>query len=583
MNEFVENEVCEKDDVNREPEYIFLDLDVVVILYPNTLELTVEGSGNTVQFQKDVVSVGRDENSDFLIKDKPAISHRQATFFYENDTWFLCDNDSASGTYLNGIRLEPGKKYQLNVNDKISFALQENVTFYKPKRISQIIGNSDEKALELLETGIHRYAKSEIEDKGALKLALVALSYAPLYFPIEIDLEAMLGSVDPTTLKAGDTLQPAEDVRMRILTMITASGVEVVPTFTSKDEANKGEDVSIIRFYPQDYLPYLIQMNKTVVINPFSENKLILPERLISDALLPMVQYREKSANNTVERPEEKYVGKTICDNYKALKLIGRSGCSATYLAMSISDNKACAMKVFDKTKPSYSPAVREIVLTEAYMMKKLNHPSIPKAIDIMEDDDALFIVKDYIEGETLEAIADNCGPQPADKVVEWAKQMCTVLSYLHSQNPPLIHRDMKPHNVILTPAGMIKLIDFEIMRTYKPNKKCDTCCLGTKGYAAPEQFGGSQTDARTDIFGLGMTMFRLVTGIDPIKTPYEVKPIRSVDPNLPKGLEYIISKCTKPNPAERYQSCDELMLDLNNYLSLPKPKGIIAKLFGKK
>lgn len=141
----------------------------------------------------------------------------------------------------------------------------------------------------------------------------------------------------------------------------------------------------------------------------------------------------------------------------------------------------------------------------------------------------------------------------------------------------------MKPHNVILTTDGTVKFIDFGIMRTYKTNRKNDTCCLGTKGYAAPEQYGGSQTDARTDIFGLGMTMFRLVTGVDPNEPPYEIKPIRSVNPNLPKGLEYIISKCIRPNPAERYQSCDELMLDLNNYLNLPKPKGIMGKLFGKK
>lgn len=174
-------------------------------------------------------------------------------------------------------------------------------------------------------------------------------------------------------------------------------------------------------------------------------------------------------------------------------------------------------------------------------------------------------------------------GAQPVDKVIEWGNQMCRALGYLHSQNPPLIYRDMKPANVILKPDGSVKFIDFGIMRAYKPNQSSDTCCLGTKGYAAPEQFGGSQTDARTDIFGLCMTMFRLVTGINPTEPPYEIKPICLVNPNLPKGLEYIISKCTQPNPAERYQSCDELMADLDNYLSLPKPKGILGKLCGKK
>ena len=240
-------------------------------------------------------------------------------------------------------------------------------------------------------------------------------------------------------------------------------------------------------------------------------------------------------------------------------------------------------MKVCDKKNRHYSPAMRENILTEPYMMQKLNHPAIPRVVDIIEDEESIYIVRDYIEGETLETIVRMYGAQPADKVIEWGKQMCSALGYLHSQNPPLIYRDMKPANVILKPDGAIKFIDFGIMRAYKPNQSSDTCCLGTKGYAAPEQFGGSQTDARTDIFGLGMTMFRLVTGVDPIEPPYEIKPICSLNPKLPKGLEYIISKCTQPNPAERYQSCDELMSDLNNYLSLPKPKGILGKLFGKK
>ena len=110
------------------------------------------------------------------------------------------------------------------------------------------------------------------------------------------------------------------------------------------------------------------------------------------------------------------------------------------------------------------------------------------------------------------------------------------MLGYLHSQKPPCIYRDVKPANMILRPDNTVALIDFGIARTYKPGQREDTVILGTRGYAAPEQFGGSQTDARTDIFGLGMTMFRLVTGINPTEPPYEVKPIRLVNPNLPQA-----------------------------------------------
>ena len=298
---------------------------------------------------------------------------------------------------------------------------------------------------------------------------------------------------------------------------------------------------------------------------------------------MPLVQNTTKLQTDVVEQPADKYIGKTIDGKYEVLKLIGRGGFYTTYLVRNIHVNKAWAMKVCDKKNRHYSPAMRENILTEPYMMQKLNHPAIPRVVDIIEDEDSIYIVRDYIEGETLETIVKMNGAQPADMVVEWGKQMCDALGYLHSQNPPLIYRDMKPANVILQPDGTVKFIDFGIMRAYKPNQNSDTCCLGTKGYAAPEQFGGSQTDARTDIFGLGMTMFRLVTGVNPTEPPYEVTPICMIDSALSKGLEYIISRCIQPNPNERYQSCDDLKADLNNYLSLPKLKGILGKIFGKK
>ena len=254
-----------------------------------------------------------------------------------------------------------------------------------------------------------------------------------------------------------------------------------------------------------------------------------------------------------------------------------------TYLAKDIRLDKIWAVKVCDKQDRSYSPVLRDSILVETYMMMKLDHPAIPRIVDIIEDENSIFVARDYIEGETLETLIKRSGPQPVDKVINWGKQLCNVLGYLHSQKPPCIYRDVKPANMILRPDNTVALIDFGIARTYKPGQREDTVILGTRGYAAPEQFGGSQTDARTDIFGLGMTMFRLVTGINPTEPPYEVKPIRLVNPNLPQGLEYIISKCTQPNPEERYQTCYDLMDDMDNYLDLPKPKGFFGKLFGKK
>ena len=125
--------------------------------------------------------------------------------------------------------------------------------------------------------------------------------------------------------------------------------------------------------------------------------------------------------------------------------------------------------------------------------------------------------------------------------------QICEALEYLHTRKPAIIYRDMKPSNVMLKPDGNIKIIDFGIAREYKEQSLADTVSLGTKGYAAPEQFGGKgQTAARTDVYCLGVTLYHLVTGHSPCDPPYEIYPIRHWNPQLDPGLEAVIEKCTQ-------------------------------------
>ena len=173
----------------------------------------------------------------------------------------------------------------------------------------------------------------------------------------------------------------------------------------------------------------------------------------------------------------------------------------------------------------------------------------------------------DYIQGNSLNKALKEYGAQPQEYVIEWAKQLCDVLGYLHSRKPPIIYRDMKPSNIMLKPDGNVTLIDFGTAREFKEKNLADTTCLGTVGYAAPEQFGGmGQTDARTDIYCLGATLYHLVTGCNPSEPPYEMKPIREINPSLSSGLERIILKCTQRNPEDRYQSAAELMYALDHY-----------------
>lgn len=263
-------------------------------------------------------------------------------------------------------------------------------------------------------------------------------------------------------------------------------------------------------------------------------------------------------------------IGSVVDGKYKILNKVGQGGMSVVYLAMNEKANKQWAIKEVRKDGKQDFEVVRQGLVAEIDMLKKLNHPNLPSIIDVIDGDGTFLIVMDYIEGKPLSDALRELGAQPQEFVVEWAKQLCDVLSYLHTRIPPIIYRDMKPANVMLKPDGNVTLIDFGTAREFKNESVEDTTCLGTRGYAAPEQFGGhGQTDARTDIYCLGATMYHLLTGHNPAQPPYEMYPIRQWNPELSSGLEEIILKCTRNNPADRYQSCTELMYALEHYNEL--------------
>lgn len=257
-------------------------------------------------------------------------------------------------------------------------------------------------------------------------------------------------------------------------------------------------------------------------------------------------------------------IGTVIGDKYEILKEIGRGGMSIVYLAMDKHLNKQWAVKeIRKKGNGKNDEIVVNSLLAEANMMKKLDHPSLPRIVDIIDNGITIYVVMDYIEGESLDKILIEHGALPEEMVVNWAKQLCDALSYLHSQKPSIIYRDMKPANVMLKPEGNIKIIDFGIAREYKEQNLADTTVLGTKGYAPPEQYSG-QTDPRSDIFALGMTMHHLLTGIDPRNgEPYS--PVRQWNPELSEGIELIIDRCVEPAAENRYQSCADLLYDLEH------------------
>ena len=245
-------------------------------------------------------------------------------------------------------------------------------------------------------------------------------------------------------------------------------------------------------------------------------------------------------------------VGTILGGKYEILKKIGQGGMSIVYLAMDTHLNKQWAVKEIKKSKSQNTKTLLKSLQREANILKMVDHPVLPRIVDIINHNGTVFVVMDYIEGRPMSEVLKLEGAQSQEQTIEWAKDLCSALNYLHSMDPPIIYRDMKPSNIMLKPDGKVKLIDFGTAKEFDVESIADTTALGTRGYAAPEQFGDARgrgiyrTDARTDIYSLGATLYHIVTGKNPSEPPYVIKKIRDWNPNLSNGLEKIIDKCTK-------------------------------------
>lgn len=247
-------------------------------------------------------------------------------------------------------------------------------------------------------------------------------------------------------------------------------------------------------------------------------------------------------------------IGMIVDNRYRILREIGRGGTSCVYLAENIRLHNCWAIKEVYKKGAS---GAENMLITESSILTKLRHPGLPAIIDVLNTPESYLIVMEYIEGTSLDKVPKPCSEK---NVLKWAQQLCDVLYYLHSQRPAIIYRDMKPANIILRPDGNVVLIDFGMAREFKRNNQHDTTNLGTHGYAAPEQYNGNrQSDARTDIYCMGVTIYHLVTGHDPCLPPYGISSICAIDRSLSPKLDDIIHKCTQLQPEQRYQSTMEL------------------------
>lgn len=248
---------------------------------------------------------------------------------------------------------------------------------------------------------------------------------------------------------------------------------------------------------------------------------------------------------------------------YVIVNILGRGGMGAVYKALDLRlDSLPVAIKEMSTNAVGQGNLQAAITAfkKEATMLIRLRHPSLPRISDFFSrGEDRWYLVMDYIEGETLKEIIERRGPIPESEVLDWARQLCAILKYLHSQRLPIIFRDLKPTNIMLTPEGMIKLIDFGIARHFRPGSTSDTSAYGSSGYAPPEQYGEYQTDVSSDIYALGATLHHLLTGINPGKSPFTFEPPGKIVA-VSTDLESAIMKAVELKPENRPNSVKEML-----------------------
>lgn len=275
---------------------------------------------------------------------------------------------------------------------------------------------------------------------------------------------------------------------------------------------------------------------------------------------------------------------------YRIKRLVGGGGMAWVYQVERLSPEGTSIWALKELRPQTQDPDTqahaRELFDQEAKILSQLSHPNLPKFIDFFTSQEGrAYLAMEFIWGESLEKrLEQTQSPLMESEVLQWAVQICDVLGYLHTRQPPVIFRDVKPSNIMVNSAGVIKLVDFGIARTYKEHKLQDTIALGSENYAAPEQWGEAQTDARADIYGLGATMYHLLANMPPSPAflPSDPVPLETLNSALSPETIQIVNTALARDREDRYQSAVEmkraLLARLPGYVSpVGRPQPIQA------
>jgi hypothetical protein len=277
-------------------------------------------------------------------------------------------------------------------------------------------------------------------------------------------------------------------------------------------------------------------------------------------------------------------IGTVLKNQYRIVRLVGGGGMAWVYQVEELPPGSGVLWALKELRPQTQDRAeramARDLFEQEARLLRDLDHPNIPKIADFFEENGRACLVMEFIWGESLEKRLEAANaPLLETDVLKWAIQLCDALHYLHTRQPPIIFRDMKPSNVMATNTGLVKLIDFGIARTYKVGKKRDTVAMGSENYAAPEQWGQGQTDARSDVYALGATMYHLMANMAPTPAflPSEPLPLANYNGALSKKTIGIVEKAMDRDRTRRFQSVPEMRAALVAALPMPYESPAVA------
>lgn len=263
----------------------------------------------------------------------------------------------------------------------------------------------------------------------------------------------------------------------------------------------------------------------------------------------------------------------TLQSRYRLESELGRGGFGAVYKAWDLNISRPCAVK--ENLDPSLE-AARQFA-REASVLANLSHPHLPRVTDHFSiPGKGQYLVMDYVDGEDLASILERDKEVPVQQAVEWALQVADALEYLHEQEPPVLHRDIKPANIRITRKNRAMLVDFGLVKLYSPGMQTTLGARAvTPGYAPPEQYGKGKTDARTDIYALGATLYHILTGVEPLESVQRVSgermpPPMQLNPKIPAPLSQAIERALALDPAQRFQSVREFRQALRASLEPP-------------